>query len=700
MAKKELDRFDTHARKNIQIKTKLTALIAGVIILSAVLVMTTSLIVFEKLYVTEVENDLQFTSSGMHRMMDDKTELLKGFAGMMAGNQQIKTAITESDYETIKIFFNTISADIDFNILALTDRNGIVIPNGGHNIATGTDLSSCEAVSQALKGSTTMVYEPIDTLGFAIVYARPLLIEGIRIGTVVCAYNLSDANFVNLIKKSYNVECTIFKDTIRASTTIAGAQGTEIDNALIVNQVLKDGHPYLGKNRIREQNYHSVYQPLIDDTDTIRGMLFVAKSVWTVEAIKTSTLLICVPITIVVSIALVIFGYIFINWLMWRISNVTNFLKELESGDADLTKRCKLFIRDEIGSLIIHFDLFLDKMQQIIKELKDSKKELSLAGVNLSQSTEHASGAISQILTNIEGVSSQIVNQGLSVNQTADAVNEISNHITSLNNLIESQSNGVSQASTAVEEMIGNISSVNASVEKMVASFEVLSSNSQAGYNKQQTVNDRIKQIEDQSEMLQEANLAISNIAEQTNLLAMNAAIEAAHAGEAGKGFSVVADEIRKLSETSSEQSKTIGEQLNKIRDSITEVVSYSNESSEAFASVSTKIKETDEIVMQIRAAMEEQTSGSRQIGTALKDMNDSTQDVKKASFEMASRNEKIMHEVKILQDVSNTIRESVDDMTGSANLISESGSTLNDISGQMRSSIDKIGKQIDLFKI
>ncbi|MCR5762164.1 MAG: cache domain-containing protein [Treponema sp.] len=700
MAKKELDRFDTKARKNIQIKTKLTALIAGVIILSAVLVMAVALVVFERQYVSDTEDDLQFTSIGMHQMLDDKTELLRGFAGMMAGNQQIKDSLVESDYNTIKTFFNTVSADIDFSILALTDRNGIVIPNAGYNVSSGLNLLSCTAVSQALKGSSNLVYEGIDTLDFAAVYARPLLSNGMIIGSVVCAYNLSDANFVTLIKKSFDVECTVFNGSVRASSSIAGVKGTEINNSEIEKQVLKDGRVYLGKNKIKDQDYYSVYQPLKDDFDQIRGMIFVAKSVSAVEAIKSSVLIICVPIIIIVSLVLVIFGYVFVNWLMWRISNVTNFLKELESGDADLTKRCKLFIRDEIGYLIIHFDLFLDKMQQIIKELKDSKNELSGAGANLSESTEHASGAISRILSNIEGVSSQISNQGLSVNQTADAVNEISDHITSLNNLIESQYQGVEQASSAVEEMIGNISSVNSSVEKMVSSFEVLSSNSQSGYNKQQSVNDRIKQIENQSEMLQEANLAISNIAEQTNLLAMNAAIEAAHAGDAGKGFSVVADEIRKLSETSSEQSKTIGEQLNKIKDSITEVVSSSNESSDAFASVSTKIKETDEIVMQIRAAMEEQTAGSRQIGAALKEMNNSTMEVKKASLEMATHNEKIMHEVRILQDVSQTISESVDDMTEGANLISESGSTLNAISGRMQSSIEKIGNQIDLFKI
>ncbi|MBR1911925.1 MAG: methyl-accepting chemotaxis protein, partial [Treponema sp.] len=311
-----------------------------------------------------------------------------------------------------------------------------------------------------------MVYEGIDSLDFAAVYARPLLNNGMLIGTVVCAYNLTDANFVTLIKKSYNVECTVFNGSVRASTTIAGAQGTKLDNSAIVNQVLNEGSPFFGQNRIKDQNYYSAYQPLKDDSDVIRGMLFVAKSVHSVEAIKKSTLMFCIPVTILVSLILVGFGYMFVNWLMWRISNVTNFLKELESGDADLTKRCKLFIRDEIGSLIIHFDLFLDKMQQIIKELKDSKNELSDAGVNLSGSTENTSGAISRILVNIEGVSSQIANQGLSVDQTANAVNEISSHITSLNSLIESQSQGVSQASTAVEEMIGNISSVNTSVEK------------------------------------------------------------------------------------------------------------------------------------------------------------------------------------------------------------------------------------------
>ena len=147
--------------------------------------------------------------------------------------------------------------------------------------------------------------------------------------------------------------------------------------------------------------------------------------------------------------------------------------------------------------------------------------------------------------------------------------------------MIETQASGVEQASGAIEQMIENINSVSSSVEHMAGSFENLLKSTEAGVEKQKSVGVKIKDIETQSAELQGANHIISEIAAQTNLLAMNAAIEAAHAGDSGKGFSVVADEIKKLSENSQRESNKISEQLNAITNSIAEVVEASTEASD-----------------------------------------------------------------------------------------------------------------------
>ena len=376
---------------------------------------------------------------------------------------------------------------------------------------------------------------------------------------------------------------------------------------------------------------------------------------------------------------------------------------DLSSGNADLTKRVKLNQRTifkVFGSLVENENRFIEKLQGIIDKLKNSEADLNTVGMDMTSSMQNTASAISQIISNIDSVHSQINQQSQSVQETAGAVNEISANIDSLERMIQQQAAGVTQASAAVEEMIGNIQSVNISVDKMADSFAQLEKQSQSGREKQNAVNEKILQIEDKSKMLQEANQAIANIAEQTNLLAMNAAIEAAHAGEAGKGFAVVADEIRKLSETSTEQSKTIGDQLNSIQASIVEVVNGSEESSKAFTMVSHEIENTNQLVNEIKNAMDEQNEGSKQVIETLRVMNNSTTEVSTSAKEMIEGNKLIFNNIDGLREASNNMKASMDEMAVGAKKISESGTELSQISEKMKDSIMDMGTQIDQFTV
>jgi len=450
-----------------------------------------------------------------------------------------------------------------------------------------------------------------------------------------------------------------------------------------------------GAGHLSDGSY-AFFEPIKDTSWSIAAVLTATEVNATANSLgKTMVVLFLICIIILIFITALT-----IRHFIKPLENVQKSIEDIASGNADLTRRLDNTVNNEIGAVVTGFNTFVGKLQGIMTDLKKSKDTLASNGDMLRASIEDTSSAITQILSDIDGVKGEITNQSASVEETAGAVTEISQNIVSLEKMIETQASGITEASAAVEEMIGNIGSVNKSVEQMVLSFTTLETRSKDGMEKQNRVSEQIKLISSQSEMLKDANTAIAAIAEQTNLLSMNAAIEAAHAGDAGKGFSVVADEIRKLSETASVQSKTIGNELNKIQESIGTVVTTSKESTTSFGSVSANIQETNMLVTQIKSAMEEQLSGSKQIGDALHLMNDSTAEVRTASSEMSTGQKAILDEVKRLQDATASMKEKVNEMKTGAKKISETGSELDNISKSTSDTIGRIGSQIDQFKV
>ncbi len=419
-----------------------------------------------------------------------------------------------------------------------------------------------------------------------------------------------------------------------------------------------------------------------------------------VHTATTRTQRVIIVVGIVVAIILAVFFILSLNRVLARLKKINKLIRELSSGDADLTIRLDVHNADEIGELVIGVNMFLEKFHQIMATIKQSEVELNDAGGVLAREIENTTTTVSQMSGNISLVNSQVSNQSTVVGNSTNAISEISQNIEYLDNMIQGQASTVVQASAAVEEMIGNINSVDKSVIKMVEEFTVLELDTKNGIEQNSSVNELIQKISEQSVSMLDANTIIQSIAEQTNLLAMNAAIEAAHAGEAGKGFSVVADEIRKLAETSAEQSNKIGEELSKIQKGIEQVVNASLESEKSFQSVSGRINLTSELITQIRGAMEEQQSGSQQILEALQAMNDSTSKVRDAGNEMTRSGETIKGDVTELRNSMDSISSAVSDITEGTHYVNESTGNLRDISGKLRAAIKKISNDVDLFKV
>ena len=382
---------------------------------------------------------------------------------------------------------------------------------------------------------------------------------------------------------------------------------------------------------------------------------------------------------------------------------LSNEISELNSGEADLSRRLDMTKSQSslrvIKKLGNQFNLFIEKLQVIIKNVKISKESLVSNGSNLKDCAAQTVTDITQVIASISSIGNDINNQADSVVKTSRSVNEISENIQHLGDMIETQSDSVGKASSAVEKMLGNISSVTENTGMLVCEFENLERNTTAGISKQGEVNSRVTEIQEQSIMLQEANLVISSIAAQTNLLAMNAAIEAAHAGEAGKGFSVVADEIRKLSETSSSQSKTISQQLSTIQSSIEGIVSISEESKAAFELMTEGLGKTNTLVQQINVSMHAQEEDSKLINQSLVTLNEATATVKNASEKISKESDSILGEVRNLENSEENIRTRMNEMSIGAEKISEIGTSLAQLSESVEKSIESISLQIDSFK-
>jgi len=335
-----------------------------------------------------------------------------------------------------------------------------------------------------------------------------------------------------------------------------------------------------------------------------------------------------------------------VGMLLWQtqsisrsITNIVGMVKEIATGDGDLTRRIEIAQGGELGDLAHWFNIFVGNLHQIVEGISSNAQQVSSASDAIRQiSSDMASGVqeqseqTSEVSTAVQEMAAAIVQNSQNAAMSADKAEETSEHALKGEEIMQ-----------ATRQSMGDIVSMTAKTETIVKSLSQRA--------------DQVGQI---------AGI-IDDIADQTNLLALNAAIEAARAGEQGRGFAVVADEVRKLAERTTRATGEIAETISAIQNDTALAVNSMheanlqvqegrenlNQAQVVFGAISEAVTSTVDMVRQIAVATEEMSSGAAEMSRNI----NSIDDVASRSSEGAS---KLAHTAETMATQSEALSQTV----------------------------------------
>ena len=369
------------------------------------------------------------------------------------------------------------------------------------------------------------------------------------------------------------------------------------------------------------------------------------------KTIQTTTITITVMSIVIGSIV----AYFFALALTKPIEKVVNVLQS-----NDLSKRCNVDSKDEIGSIGGAVDAMLENLAVPVKEMADKSHRIAAGDltVDLNVKAEGDVGRLvdgfKDMIGNLKQVIGEIKNTSYDTASTAEELSssaeEVNASMEEVNKTVQQVASDSQNTAKDSENMITQAKQAKESSSQGQQASQDVSSKMQLIKTTTQEGADKIGTLGEKSKEIGNIVDTINQISEQTNLLALNAAIEAARAGEAGRGFAVVADEVRKLAEESGQATKQIDNLIKGIQTEIDSAVNSMQENTrqvedgskgveeamKAFQTLPEVIETVNERAEQVGSVAETNASSAEEVSASIQEVTSSMQQVTSSSQQMA----------------------------------------------------------------
>ena len=362
-----------------------------------------------------------------------------------------------------------------------------------------------------------------------------------------------------------------------------------------------------------------------------------------------------ITFAIFIAIAMgLIFAWLTTHSITGPIREVTAGLRDAAEGEGDLTKRLNINYKNEVGELASWFNVFIAKIDLMIKELAENSGNL---GISANQLLE-ISTSMSDSAANVSSRSTNVAN----------AANRMSGNMTTVAQASSEASENINLVAAAAEEMTSSVSRISSSAENAQATTK-------EAVAKAASASERVNHLGSAAAAISKVTEVITEISAQTNLLALNATIEAARAGEAGKGFAVVANEIKALASQTTQATHDIKIKIADIQDSTEHTIKEINEITQVIDKVNGTVGLIFTAVEEQAATTGEIASNIAQASSGVRDVNDNVAQSSVSATDIAQEINQVSNDalqmmgdcsqVKNSSDMLNALAKSLNQIVG-----------------------------------